>query len=176
MTVVRRTYGKTWAKLEDKDFFTSQFMDQVGRLLLDSIVREIRKDLAKQGKKPTPEGKPEGIPVSERFIRSFTYKVVGTKVEISSTWPWVEQIIEGRPEYPMDWLTKEKGVDKVPMKSRTTGMVVIRSTPKSAKDAWIHPGFKKHNFVRRGFEKARKQMDKMLREQTAKVLNNTPPL
>jgi len=173
---LRRTSGKTWAKLRDEDLLTKDFLKVVGESLLKAVVFEARKDLAKQGGRPTPPGVPEGIPASEDFFKSFSYRVEGQRVLLVSTWPFIEQITEGRREYPMTWLTQQEGVSKVPMKGSRPGTVVIKSTPTSPSNAWIHPGFRKHNFIRRGYERARREMDKLLADQVGKVLSKTPIL
>jgi len=172
---IKRTAGKTWASAQSEDFVTPDFLEEVGKLLLESIIFEAGKDFAKQGNRPTDRGMPEGIPGSVRFFDSFHYKTDPSKgrVEIYSTWPWIEQITEGRRPYPMDWLTQQAGVSRVPMKG-PDGTVLIRSTPSSAEGAWIHPGFKKHTFVRRGYEKARRKMVKLLEKQVVKVLKGMP--
>jgi len=170
---IRKSYGKTWATLEQKDIVTPAFLKRVGKVLVDSIVAEARKDFAKQGGRPTPRGFPEGIPDSERFFASFRFEVSGSTVEVYSDWPWIEQITEGRRPYPMDWLTRQEGVSRVPMKG-PAGTVLIKSTPATKAEAWIHPGFRKHNFVRRGYERARRKMEAMLEDETIAVLNKLP--
>lgn len=181
---IKHTRGKTWAKLKSDDFITPEFLEKVGELLLESIVFEAGKDFAKQGNRPTPRGEPEGIPRSVRFFDSFSYKVVNNTVEIHSDWPWIDQIIEGRPAYDMDWLRRDsaaRGDPINPAKLNVEGRsrVIFRTTPGMGKDggvqrSWVHPGFRKHNFLRRGYEKARKKVDKMLEKQVEKVLNETP--
>jgi len=154
---IKRTAGKTWASAQSEDFVTPDFLEEVGKLLLESIIFEAGKDFAKQGNRPTDRGMPEGIPGSVRFFDSFHYKTDPSKgrVEIYSTW------------------TQQAGVSRVPMKG-PDGTVLIRSTPSSAEGAWIHPGFKKHTFVRRGYEKARRKMVKLLEKQVVKVLKGMP--
>jgi hypothetical protein len=73
----------------------------------------------------------------------------------------------------MEWLTRQAGVNAVPMKS-SNGTVIIRATPALKDDAWIHPGFRKHNFVRRGYEKARRVFAQELEKQVGKILKKTP--
>lgn len=172
---IKTTYGKTWVGLEQEDFLTKDFMERLGGFLRDAIVFEGRKDLARQGMQPTPRGRPEGIPVSssDAFFKSFHYEVKDNKIDIFSDWPWIDQILEGRKAYPMPWLTKERGVDKVPFPG-SAKTVIIRSTPKYAREAWIHPGFRKHNFVRRGYEKARKKFEEELEKRVLEVLRKTP--
>lgn len=166
---IKRTHGKTWATMKDEDFVDDKFLKKIGVILVESIVFEAGKDFAKQGSRPTPIGHPEGIPRTLRFFDSFGYRVKNSSIEIYSTWPWIDQIIKGRSPYPMEWLTKEAGVNAVPMR-QPDGTVLIRSTPRMAKDAWIHPGFAKNNFVRRGYERARRQMAAELKKQVNKVL------
>jgi hypothetical protein len=60
--------------------------------------------------------------------------------------------MEGTDPYPMRWLTQESDVKVVPMKD--SGMTVFRTTPKKTKDAWVHPGFAKHDFIVRGIAEA----------------------
>lgn len=170
---IRKTRGKTWANIEQGDVLTADFMKKVGKVLVESIVFEARKDFAKQGGRPTSRGFPEGIPDSEKFFESFRFEVKGTTVEVYSDWPWIEQITEGRRPYPMDWLTRQEGVSRVPMKG-PAGTVLIKSTPATKAEAWIHPGFRKHNFIRRGYERARRKMEAMLQQQVVAVLKKLP--
>ena len=173
---LKKTQGKTWVGLDQEDFLTRPFMERLGGFLLNAVIFEARKDFAKQGGKPTPEGAPEGIPASETFFRSFSYKVDGNSIEIHSSWPWIEQITEGRKSYPMEWLTRSSGVSRVPMAGKQPGTVLIKSTPGMLQGAWIHPGFRKNNFVRRGYEKARRKFAQELSKQVEKILKKTPIL
>ena len=166
---IRTTYGKTWANAQPEDFITRKFLQKVGRLLVKSIVYEARKDLAKQGGGRTPPGEPEGIPNDEDFFKSFKFRTTEKSVVVYCSWPWIEQITEGRKPYPMKWLTRQAGVSRVPM-AGPGGTVLIRSTPAKAQDAWIHPGFHKNNFLRRGYERARREMDKMLQQHVVETL------
>lgn len=170
---IKKTHGKTWVGLEQADFLTPAFMQRLGGFLRDAIVFEARKDLAKQGNARTPVGVAEGIPADEKFFRSFSYVVKGNSVEIHSSWPWIDQIIEGRQPYPMVWLTQQEGVSRVPMPG-PGGTVLIRTTPATARDAWVHPGFRRHSFLRRGYEKARRKMEQELEKQIVKILKGTP--
>lgn len=174
MFKLRRTSGKTWSKLKESDFITTEFLNEIGKELVSAVVFEAKKDLAKQGNRPTPRGEAEGIPADDKFFKSFKYRVEGNRVVLFSDWPWIQQIVEGRREYPMSWLTQQEGVSKVPMKGDRPGTVLIKTTPRSPENAWIHPGFKKHNFVRRGYQRARKKMDEILSKRIGKVLNETP--
>jgi hypothetical protein len=171
---LKKTYGRTWVTLKSEDILTPTFMGKLGSFLLEAIIYEARKDLAKQGGRPTPEGVPEGIPASEKFFQSFRYEIKGTSIEVYSDWPWIDQITEGRKPYPMEWLTRPEGVNAVPMPGKQPGTVLIRATPASKEGAWIHPGFRKHNFVRRGYEKARRKFEQELNKQVENVLKKTP--
>lgn len=44
----------------------------------------------------------------------------------------------------------------VPLRDRS-GDVIFRTAPLTTDSAWIHPGFAKHNFVNRAFERARNE-------------------
>jgi len=171
---IKTTRGKTWVGLKQEDLLTPDFMRKLGGFLLDAVVFEARKDLAKQGGKPTPRGVAEGIPASEDFFQSFSYEIKGNSIEIHSDWPWIEQITEGRRPYPMEWLTRAEGVTRVPMAGKQPGTVLIKSTPSVMDGPWIHPGFHKHNFLRRGYEKARRKFAKELESQFEKILKKTP--
>ena len=180
---IRKTSGKTWATMRDEDFIDDAFLKKIGDMLLEAIIFEAGKDFAKQGNSPTPRGAPEGIPKSMRFFDSFSYKIVGNSVEVHSSWPWIDQIIKGRRPYEMDWLRRDGSarsgaVPRVPMKG-STDTPLIRTTPGMGSDgrqqpSWIHPGFKKHNFIRRGYERARREMDDLLSKQVVKVLSGIP--
>lgn len=167
---LRSVYGTPWSRLAKGIRLSRPVMAKLGKIMVQEIVKEARKDFAKQGKKPTPRGEPEGIPKSRDFFRSFHYRIRGSKtVEIYSTWPWIDQILEGRGPYKMDWLTQKRGVRRVPMK-QPSGVTIIRVAPTDATDAWIHPGFAKHNFIERGIKKGREKAAKIMVEEAARQL------
>lgn len=177
---IKKTRGKTWAKLQHDDFVDDKFLNEVGKLLVDSIIYEAAKDFAKQGHGPTPRGQPEGLPRSVKFFDSFGYTVKGDSVEIYSTWPFIERMVATRGEngkdpgpYRMTWLTQEAGVPVAKMTDED-GKVIFRTTPMFKRDAWIHPGFERYTFVRRGYERARRQMDKLIDKRVSQVLEETP--
>lgn len=153
--------------------FSRTFLDTVGKVIRDEIVKEAKAQARSDRKsKPASDDKksesvPEGIPNSQRFYDSFKWRIVGTKVEIYSDWPWINQIVEGRGPYKMTWLTQEKGVKKVPF-SDPAGRVKILSTPAIVSDAWIHPGFASHNFIQKGWMNAAPKVRKMYAIQTFK--------
>ena len=170
---VKTSYGKPWAKLKGKDFADRGFLTKVGKVLVASIVREAKKEAS--GHQPS-QGTPEGIPKDPKFYDSFKYRIVGqSTIEVYSTWPFIQQIIEGRDPYKMTWLTKKEGVDKVPIID-PLGRVIIRSTPANENSAWIHPGFAKHTFIKKGYEMAKAEIKKMYGQQTVKVLKKNRPV
>ena len=73
----------------------------------------------------------------------------------------------------MKWLTKEqRGKTKViPIKDKSTGKIVFRSTPLTTKKAWIHPGIKKGMWIDEGIEKGiRRALPKVSKMIKAKMI------
>lgn len=176
-TRVKGAYGKPWSKMVgDKIPINRYILQRLGKAMVDAIVEEAKKDFAKQGRSPTPKGQPEGLPDSDNFFESFDYKIVGkSTVVITSTWPWIQETVEGRPPYKMTWLTRSQQVYKVPM-PQPNGTVIIRTAPLKMADAWIHPGFARHTFLERGIRRARKEMAKIIGEEAKKMLKKGNPL
>lgn len=169
-STVRSVYGGVWAKPQHKKLVPKKTLEQIAQVILDSIIMEGKKDLAKQGNRPTPPGKPEGLPVTEAFWRSFGWEIKGqTTIQIYSTWLTIDQILEGRARFDMDWLRQTEGVRVVPMKDRQ-GRVIFRSTPGFGQDSWVHPGFRRQHFVERGVKKARAKTKEMLERQVIESL------
>jgi hypothetical protein len=169
VTPIHKSYGKPWSKLLGDAVVSPEMLTEIGKILVKFIVKEAKADLVKQGNDRTPRHEPEGIPKSENFFKSFSYRVSGTSsVEITSTWPWVNQIIEGRDAYRMVWLTREKGVGIVPLRP-SKGTVILKMAP-GRKHAWIHPGFARHNFISRGMKKAKKSIDEAVRQRMIKAI------
>lgn len=155
---------------------TRQDLEDLGREMVKCVVEEARKDLVKQNKRPTPQGQPEGLPTSESFFESFGYRIKGAStVEITSTWPWVEAHIEGRPSYFMRWLTRSNGVHRVPM-VQSNGTVLVRTAPLTTANAWIHPGFARHTFLARGIKRGREYAAKMVTQKALEMLRQGDPL
>mgnify|MGYP001599055612 FL=1 len=169
---IKSTYGGSFAKMVAGDYKPSRTtLIKLGTLIVDCVVAEARKDMAKEARRKT--GDPVGLPQSERFLSSFTSKLYGqSTVEIYSTWPTIEQLTEGTDPYPMTWLTRPNGVNAVPMKD-SMGRLIIRATPLSTQDAWIHPGFARHNFLQRGMTRAKKEMADIVREDLKQFLAGT---
>ena len=182
ITLKTKKSGRS-ATVTARQVFDRTFLDKVGKAIRDEIVKEAKKQASSDLKKSTgnrpfvsdqdqykTDSAPEGIPNSPRFFASFKWRIVGTKVEIYSDWPWITPIIEGKDPYKMTWLTKRK----VPF-SDPSGKVKILSTPPShdkkgnvVKDAWIHPGFASHDFIQKGWKNAAPKVRKMYAIQTFK--------
>jgi hypothetical protein len=175
MARVRGVYGKPWSKMAGDIPLSQEVLARLGQTLLEEVIREGKKDLAKQGNRPTPRGEPEGIPATDNFWESFDYHIRGDRtIEITSEWDWIEQILEGRNPYPMTWSTRARGVYRVPM-IQPNGTVLIRMAPLSVNDAWIHPGFARHTFVNRGVKKGREKMAKIIMEEAMAMLSQGDP-
>ncbi len=174
--LLRTAYSKPWTAILNETASSPALLDGVGKLLVKFIVLEARADLAKQGNKPTPVGSPEGIPNSERFFESFYYqRRTRRTVDVLSSWPWIDQIIEGRKAFRMKWLTRTAGRTNIPLKTQpySQGRTIVRAAPLRPEDAWIHPGFKKHNFVDRGFRRAKNSVDQMVKDTVFKALQGS---
>lgn len=157
--------------------FSREFQNKIGRYLRDQVVLEARKQAALDARKRvakresgTSQGSlSEGLPQSEKFFASFHWRVVGNEVQVYSTWPTIEQLIEGRPPYKMNWLTQTRGIKTVPFYN-PTGKIIFRTTPKTQNEAWIHPGFAEHDFMQRAFERALPEVKKMYAQETIRLM------
>ena len=186
---VKSAYGTPWSKLIGEGQAVGRAeLDVLGKILVEHIVKEAKKDFAKkQSGRRTPRGVAEGIPgppgfpthkthMDPAFFDSFGYNIVGgSTVAITSTWPFIEQITEGRKPFKMTWLTQTSGVKAVPIVTHT-GEVIVRMAPFSAADAWIHPGFARHTFIQRGIRKGRIVAAREVAKMIAKTLAKGNPL
>lgn len=210
---VKRAYGTPWSKLIGEGAAIGrEELEVLGKIMVESIVAEARKDFVKnqQGRR-TPRGQPEGLPgppgfpghtapVSPTFFDSFDYEIVGqSTVAITSSWPWIEQLLDGRRPFKMEWLTQEnlggplrpetgaerrrrrnKGQKRyprlvvIPIVSHT-GQIIFRPAPFSSQDAWVHPGFARHTFIQRGIRKGRKKAAQEVAKMVAKKLAEGNP-
>lgn len=170
MNKIRSVRGNAWSRLVAGDYTPSQAaLHQLGQYIIECIVAEAHKDLIKQ-KALTKDG-PVGVPDSDAFFQSFTYRITNGNIEILCDWPTIDALMEGRAPFPMSWLTREKGVGVVPLKD-DHGDVIFRMAPQM-KDAWIHPGFQKHNFIRRGVEKGRQRTAEIIKQDLLKFIQGS---
>lgn len=171
---VKSVYGKPWSKLASGGIVvTREVLEQLGQAIVDAVVLEGRKDVAREGK--PARGRPEGIPDSKRFFESFGYRISGkSTIEVTCSWPYIEQITEGRGPAPMTKLTLARGGDVVPIKTGPS-TVIFRIVPPTLTNAWIHPGFSKHNFIKRGIAKGREDMMEVLVHEAQKQLSAGDP-
>jgi hypothetical protein len=172
---LRGVYGKPWSKMAGDIPMTKELLNRLGEALVESVVKEAKIDLAKQG--IPSRGKPAGIPnKDESFFDSFSYQIVGkSTIEILSSWPWIEQLTEGRKPFKMWWLTHGQRMGRaVPLVQRD-GTVLFRMAPLSLENAWIHPGFAKHTFVQRGVRKGREAMAQVMKEEIWAMLQSGDP-
>jgi hypothetical protein len=156
---VRGSYAGTLTKKLDKDGnykLSKDMLHKYGKHLVDYIKIEAKKDMARRS---TPGG-PVGLPNSPRFWNSFHYRIKGTStVEIYSTWPWIEGLIEGRKAGPMRAHTQAnpKLTGKV-IPFYKDGVVIFRMAPSRGGKLWIHPGIARHTFIERAVRKCRKAL------------------
>ncbi len=152
-----------YRKLFDGKFeFDKIALRAIGQVFLKAVVYEAKKDFAKQRKSPhAPEGLPNstGKTIRPSFFDSFKVTVTGKTFSVRSTWPWIENLIDGAPAGPMKQHTqlnpKLKG-KTIPM--MVDGKIIFRSAPTTLDKAWIHPGYAKHTFVTRGIERGKKEL------------------
>jgi hypothetical protein len=165
---IRGVYGGAWAKLIAGDYTPGpKVLDRLGRRLVEEVINEARKDLARRSQGTDTR---VGLPDTEKFFQSFSYRVKGSVVEVMCNWPTIDALMEGRSPFPMTWLTRDKVPGPIPIHD-PTGKIIFRMAPKNPGEAWIHPGFEKHNFVRRGIEKARAEMAVVLKDDLEAFLN-----
>ena len=132
---------------------------KMAEYVLRAIRKEIAKDVAKAAAPRNP-GEPVKLPQTKKFAESFSVRVAGGKLEVVSTWPTAEvhtkktnDTRDRTPPYEMKWLSQP---DMTALRiARSGGEVVFRTTPNPSKGGryWIHPGFRKYNFLRRGIDK-----------------------
>ena len=172
---LKGVYGKPWSRLVSEDFvLDARVMRRLGQTMVDAVVSEARVDLAKQGR-VVGKAMAEGIPHSEAFFRSFGYRLSGrSTIEVTSTWPFIDELLSGRDPYPMTWLTRARGATVVPL-FQPDGRVVFRAAPLKLQDAWVHPGFARHTFLRRGIQKGREEMARVVSAEVTRALMEGNP-
>lgn len=148
---VKGIYGKPWSKLANIKI-TKAVLHKIGEVLVEEIVKAARDEASRAVGLGF-----QTLPKSEKFYQSFGYRVVGAStVEVTTTWPWIQPLLEGSEPFKMDWLTQARGVKVVPLEDEF-GRVVFRTAPLNLSDAWIHPGIAKHKFLSKGIENGRKR-------------------
>jgi len=144
---------------------------EMAKYVLKAIKKEIAKDTARVASF-RKKGDPVPIPKTKRFADSFTVKVVGGRIVVQSDWPTAQAHTKKSNDtrsqtepYEMKWLSKPD----VPYANivRSNGEVVVRTTPNPMFGGkyWVHPGFKKYNFLRRGIEKGVREYIESLGDQ-----------
>lgn len=193
-TRIRGALGGPFAKKVDVEV-TPALLHRLGKCLVDSFIKESKKDFAKRGW--SGEARDGGPPIWE----SFRYRIRGDKtVEVTSTFPYLaEMAAKDTQPYKMTWLTQE-AKDKRPAEFPLTprekelkmrraghvsqgqrlplvvpledkgGVVVFRTAPLTFQDAWVHPGIARFTFVERAAKKGREQCIKILQEEVLKTV------
>jgi len=193
-TRLKRTLGGPFSNRVEVPV-TPDLLHRLGKCLVDSFVKEAKKDFAKRGW----SGKAEDG--SAPIWDSFSYHIVGEKtVEITSTFPHIEELTstDTKP-YKMTWLTqqaKQKSPADFPITPREKklgmiltgrvnqggrlplivplkgegGQVIFRAAPLTFKDAWIHPGIAKFTFAQRAARQGREECIKIIKEEVLKAV------
>jgi len=151
--------------IKEADIYTSELAKDLGAILLEAVVYEIRKTQARHRGLKRAAGAPVQIPLDPKFADSMWVKTTPTSIEVGSSWPTFDAVVEGKQPFPMTWLTQQKGVKVVPFPKGPLGTVLLRTAPKTKEDAWVHPGFSKQSFLEDGLKRAMPSMQKRLEEQ-----------
>ncbi len=192
---LRGIYGKPTLVPGTSIDVPTDLLKQSAAIILKSIKAEIRRDIAKAkgmrgGTYPTPtsDRKPVPLPQTERFVRSFFWRISGAStIEFASSWPTAvahtekptSSSLSGRnapknkqPQkgIPMTWLVQPK-VKYVPIITHD-GQVIIRTAPMSLDKAWIHPGFIRYTFIERGIRKGKIEVVKKLKDPIVQLFLN----
>lgn len=167
-------YGKPWSRIVQEPIpITHEVLERLGTAIVGAIITEGKKDLAREGR--LQKGKPEGLPNTKRFFESFGYRISGrSTIEVTCSWPYIDQIIDGRDPAPMYKLTLARGGEVVPI-TTSPGIVIFRVVPPKLTDAWVHPGFIKHNFVKRGVAAGKIAMMNIIVDEAASHLCKGDP-
>ena len=167
---VQGTYGKSWENLLSYKL-DKKWLQKIGRVIVEEVVQQARVDAAKA------RGLKVGnmIPLEPEFYKSFGYRILGeSTIEVTSSWPWITDLTDGRGPFPMTWLmSKVGGVRKIiPLAVPGQSTPIFRTLPLETEKAWIHPGIARHTFVQKGIKRARKRIYEVyaeaLKEQGAK--------
>lgn len=180
---LKGVYGRPLSKLSGTKVDVS--LEQLRRaadIIIECIREEIKKDTAKATGLRQPS-EPVPIPKTERFAKSFTYRIRGkSTIEITSDWPTAKahttpsseidpETKRAKPSAPMEmwWLTRPA----VPLARivRANGEVIVRTTPvHGVGDVWIHPGYRKYTFLERGLKRGREKAMTLLAPEIVQAL------
>jgi len=151
-----------------------KLLRELGRALVDQVIYEGRKDLARAGKSARGKPVPNGGGLGESFFRTVKYRISGSStIEIYSNWKWFETLLKGMPKTKMTslvasrnprlWRNGKNGKVRktLPIKNGKGG-VVFRVAPLNLEDAWVHPGIAKHTFWDRGVRKWKQNVPKLI--------------
>ena len=148
---VKGIYGGVFAK---KGGFKVEPNDTLLHKLGELAVKYIEQEAIKVA------GRSRHIPKSAKFLKSFSYKIVGKKtIQIESSWPYVkfDSYIKGRK----GWRVGKPG-KTIPIKDKKSGKLIFRTVPTELRvgdcTMWCHPGLAKHTFIQKGLERAKKEV------------------
>jgi len=152
---VRKVYGKPLSRLSQGVPIDEKSLKEFAKIIVKSIRDEAKKDAAMR--KPKGRGIPVPMSPAHEIAKSIKFRISGkSTLEFYSDHPLIRAFTEGMAPYPMPWLTKQAGVDIVPMITQQ-GLTIFRVAPLTKGEAWIHPGFLKYNFFERGTRKGREK-------------------
>jgi len=182
----RRVYGKPLSKYagEGSEFdIPKEVLEEIAKVMLDSVKREANVEIAKHVNKPTRDGGgdvPAYIRNTKAFLAMLKARVSGkSSVEVYvsegkrkkqvgnrvfTVHPYHSRFLSDDPKdhepFPMDSLKSKVG-KTVPL-VELDGEVVFRVVLPNSK--WVHPGFLKYTFLERGIEKGREKAIALIRE------------
>ena len=173
---------------------TRELLRRLGECLVDSFIKESKKDFAKRGWSGRAQ---DG---SAAIWDSFSYVVRDKTIEVVSTFPGIDVLVSRDiPPEKMVWLTqegKERDPSKYPLTPREKklgmkrggrrsrgerlplviplkdkhGRVIFRTAPLRTSDAWIHPGIARFTFAQRAVRLGRAACIEILKKETVKAL------
>ena len=174
---------------------TKELLQKLGECLVDSFVKEAKKDFAKRGwSGQARDGSP---PIWD----SFSYRIKGeSTIEVVSTFPDIDVLVSRDiPARKLKWLTqeaKDANPGRYPLthRERKAGMklggkvrdgkrmplvvplkgeggkVIFRTAPLRTQDAWVHPGIARFTFAQRAVRSGKKGCIDILKGEVIKAL------
>lgn len=121
------------------------WMHLIGRKFVQFIRDEIQADYRRRG-----------WSASRRITNSISYVVRegNEAIEIYSTIPNIQQIIEGAKPYRMTWIKRSNKRPIIPIWDRKSKQVRFRYAPETSR--WVHPGVRRMLFMERARKRIRK--------------------